>query len=192
MADDKKRGKIPRVPIHGKFAHNGAFLVAIGNLVVNWANNESVFLAMLQVLLSGGNHSAAIVWHSHRTTVSRLELVSRLCREQVKDKALVKEVTTAISRFKNLSRTRNFYCHATYHYDKELNLDSASGVTSTQEGDPLVFTEKQMDIAALNEISDVSTQLGEFNRHLWSLVERLQVELGVQRVKLPPLPPEPR
>jgi hypothetical protein len=64
----KKNTRIPKVPIHGKAAHNGAFLLSIGNLIVNWANNESVFLAMLQALAGGGAQTAAIIWHSHRTS----------------------------------------------------------------------------------------------------------------------------
>jgi hypothetical protein len=36
---------------------NGAFLLSIGNLIVNWANNQSVFLAMLQALVGGGAHA---------------------------------------------------------------------------------------------------------------------------------------
>jgi hypothetical protein len=186
----KRSGKVAKVPIHGKAAHNMAFLVSIGNLIVNWANNESVFMAMLQALLAGGKLSAAIIWHSHRTTQARLELVSRLCREQVHDQALVQDIQGAISAFKKLSRTRNFYCHATYHYDRELNLSNASGTTLTQEGDPLAFEVKRMDVATLNEIGHVSTELGTLNRRLWVLVDRLQTSLGVQRVELPPLPPE--
>jgi hypothetical protein len=177
--------KIPKVPIHGKTAHNAAFLVSIGNLVVSWANNESVFMAMLQLLLIGGEHSAAIVWHSHRTTQARLELVSRLCRERVKDKQLLEDISQAISIFKGFSRTRHFYCHATYRYDGELNLSSASGVSTTQEGDPLSFEVKRMDLATLNEMKFASIEMGNFNGKLWKLVERLQIELGVQHEVLP-------
>jgi len=193
MAKDKARRKptkIPKVPVHGSFAHNSAFLVSIGNLVVNWSNNESVFLAMLQILLPDNSRSAVMVWYSHRTTVARLDLVNRLCREQVKDETLLKDIHRAISTFKNFSRTRNFYCHATYTYDKELNLVLASGATLTQEGEPIIFDDKKLDIAALNEIGHVSTQLGDFNRHVWGLVERLQTALGVRRVNHPRLPPE--
>ncbi len=73
MAREKK--KTAKITIHGKAAHNAAFLTSIGSLVVNWANNESVFLAMIQVLVGGDKLTAAIVWHSHRTTHARLELV---------------------------------------------------------------------------------------------------------------------
>lgn len=186
----RRRDKVVRVPIHGNAAHNSAFLVSIGNLVVNWANNESVFLALLQTLLAGGEQSAAIVWHSHRTTQARLELVSRLCREQIKDEELLEEVQRAIVGFKNLSRTRNFFCHAMYRYDEDLCLAEAAGTTLTQDGDPMKFEVKKMDRATLNEMGHITMELGEFNRRLWGLVDRVQTALGVQRVKLPQLPPE--
>lgn len=189
----RRRSKaIPKVPITGKAAHNAAFLTSIGSLVVNWANNESVFLAMLQLFLVGGKNSAAIVWQSLRTSNARLELVDRLCRERVKDTELLSEITEAISHFRGLSRIRNFYCHATYRYDSELNLDSVSSVTSPQEGHPLVSKTKRMDRATLNEIGHASIELMKFNRRLWVIVERLQIELGAHHVTLPILPPEPK
>ena len=184
--------RIPKVPIHGKAAHNAAFLVSIGNVVVNWANNESVFMGMLQVLIRGGSHTAAIVWYSHRTTNARLDLVDRLCREQVKNADLIDEVQRTIKRFKELSATRNFYCHATYRYHDSLDLRSATGVSSPKEGEPIVFETKRMDRAMLNEIGQSSLALGQLNRKLWTLVDRLQKELGVQLVDLPQMPNEPK
>lgn len=183
----KKKERPVRIPIHGKAAHNTAFLVSIGSLVVNWGNNESVFMAMLQLLLVGGQHSAAIVWHSHRTTNARLELVDRLCRERIDDPELVKDIVKAIENFKGLSRVRNFYCHATYRYDPELNLQSAQGATYKQEGYPIVFETKMMDRAMINEMADASLKLGDLNRRLWKLVMRVESALGVKLSNLPQL-----
>lgn len=182
------------VPIHGKADHNAAFLFAIGGLVVNWANNESVFMAMLQALIGEDKLSASIVWHSHRTTQARMTLVSRLVREQVKDQTLVNEIETAISQFKGFSRVRHFYCHATYTYDNHLCLRQASGASFPQDGEAIRFEDKPMNKATLNEIADASIKLGTFNRETWKLVERLQASLGRQRVKLPSFlsaPPDP-
>jgi hypothetical protein len=182
------------VPIHGKAHHNAGFLVAIGGLVVNWANNESVFMAMLQTLIGEDRLSASIVWHSHRTTQARLQLVTRLVREQVKDLNLVSDIENAISQFKGFSRVRHFYCHATYTYDDDLCLRQASGASFPQDGEAIRFEDKPMNKATLNEISDTSIKLGTFNRETWKLVERLQASLGRQRVKLPSLlsvPPDP-
>lgn len=181
----RPKSKSVTIPIHGPIDHNAPFLFAIGGLVVNWANNESVFMAMLQALVGGADQSAAIIWHTQRTTQARLELVSRLCREQVKDETLLGDVLSAISQFHGFSRTRNFFCHANYHYDEEFRLKVAYGVTMSQEGKPMREERKWMDASTINEIKDTTIKLGEFNRRLWDLVVRLQDELGVQHVKLP-------
>jgi hypothetical protein len=167
-------------------AHNTAFLVVIGGLVVNWANNESVFLAMLQALVGGGKHTAAIIWHSHRSTMARLELISRLARDQIQDDALTADIDGAIAAFKGASRTRNFFCHATYAHDSKLRLRSAQGVTLYQEGTPINFETKTMDAATMNEIRQASMGLAERNLDLWRLVPRIEAALGVRRVRLPP------
>jgi hypothetical protein len=190
MAKDK-RGKVGRIPIHGSADYNMGWYMAIGGLVVNWANNESVFLAMLQVLLLGGKQSAAIVWHSHQNTRARLELVSKLCREQVTNQELLTKIDKAIRNFVGFTRTRNFYCHAMYRYDKELRLFDATHASMPQEGEPITFQTKRFDLSSLNEITDASIKLGEFNRELWDLVAQLQAALGVQRVVPPPLPHVP-
>jgi hypothetical protein len=184
----RRKGSV-KIPVHGKAAHNTGFLTAIGGLVINWANNESVFLAMLQLLVRGGTLSAAIVWHSHRTSIARLELVHRLCREQVKDTELLEEITRAMSQFKGFSRTRNFFCHATYRYDSNLCLANVSGAVTPPEGEAISYETKNMDRATLNEINSTSIQLAEFNGRLWKLVIRLQNELGVQHEDLPKLLP---
>lgn len=189
MSKKAKGRSLGRVPIVGSASHNLPWYAAIGGLVVNWANNESVFIAMLQTLIAGGPHSAAIVWHSLRTTRARLELVDRLCREQVKDEALLKDIQKAISQFVGFSKMRHFYCHALYQYDSELRLAVATGATTPQDGDPIVFDRRQLDPAAMNGIKDTIIKLVEFNRALWELVVRLQTALGVQRVNLPQLPP---
>ena len=181
----KRKVTAAKIPIHGKAAHNTAFLVSIGNLVVNWGNNESVFMAMLQLLVVGGKHSAAIVWHSHRTTHARLELVERLCRERLADEKLVKDILKAIENFKGLSRVRNFYCHATYSYDSELCFATASGASYMQEGYPIKFETKRMDRAMINEMADAALKLGELNGRLWKLVMRLETALGIRLVNLP-------
>lgn len=175
-----------RVPIHGKSEHNAAFLLAIGGLAVNWANNESVFMAMLQALMGGGEHSALIVWLSLRTTRARLELIRRLCREQVMDRDLLADIEAAIDQFKGFSRTRNFFCHATYRYDHGQRLIEATSAALTYDEQPLSFETKVMDRQTLNEITDASMKMATFNKRLWKLIPRLERALGVQRVRLPP------
>jgi hypothetical protein len=189
MARPPKPRRPVKIPIHGNAHHNTGILLAIGGLVVNWANNESVFMAMLQALVGGDKLTAAIIWQSQKTSRPRLDLVARLVREQVKNPSLVTDIEKAISQFGGFSRARNFYCHATYDYRPEdLALVSAHGMALSDDGDPLTFEVKPFNAGTLNEICDISMKLAQFNRRLWGLVERLQSELGVRRVELPPLP----
>jgi hypothetical protein len=183
-----KERSLGTVKILGNADFNMPFYLQIGNLVVSWANNESVFLAMLQVLLIGGEKAAAIVWNSHQNTRARLELVRKLCRERVTDTDLLAKIETAISNFAGHTRVRNFYCHAMYRYDDKLCLLDATGTKAQQEGNPIAFETKRMDHVSLNEITNTTVNLALFNRELWRLVEQLQTELGVQRVVPPPLP----
>jgi hypothetical protein len=178
------------IPIAGPLDFNLGIYAVIGQLVVSWANNESFFLAMLQVLMASEDHFAAIIWHSHRTTQARLELVGRLARERIKDDVLVADIGSHISRFKGLTGARNFYCHATYNYDSEMRLTAATGVTLAQDGDVLRLTDKALQAGTLNEITGAIVDLMKLNRELWNLVERIQNNLGVQRVERPRLPPD--
>lgn len=185
-----KANRVLSVPIMGNADHNSGFLIAIGGLVVNWANNESVFMALMQSLVSGGTHTATIIWHSLRTTQARMDLISKLAREQIRDEVLLKDLDKAIRDFKGLTGKRNFFCHSTYHYDKDLCLASVQGITLSQEGDPLRTDERRMDAAIANEIGTAIVELAKLNRRTWKLVARVENALGVQRVKFPPLPPE--
>jgi hypothetical protein len=188
MKKPQKQRGVAHVPVHGNADHNSAYHCAIGGLVIAWANNESVFLAMLQLLIpSEESKSAAMVWFSHRTTMGRIDLVGRLCRQQLKDKSLAEDISRAIVNFKGFCKTRNFYCHAMYHYDSDRCLAKAVGATMAQEDEPIRFEAKRLDIGALNEIGDAVIRLGEFNRDLWKLVLRLQDALGLRHISLPEL-----
>ena len=167
---------------------------------MNWSNNESVFLAMLQCLLKLDGLVVSIVWHSQRTSKARLDLIARLSRQQIQDTSLVEDIEDAISKFSGLSRTRNFFCHATYEYAQDLSLLTATSYSLANEGDPIRRDTKPMNLATLNEIGHASVQLAEFNRGLWKLVRRMEAALGVQRLmplgapsdnRLPEVPPSP-
>lgn len=182
MANRRSKDKPVKLPIIGKAVHNNTFQSAIGGLVIAWSNNESVFLAILQALVGGSVYSAAIVWHSIRTTNARLDLISKLCREQIKDTEIISELDASIKAFKNLSSARNFYCHATYEYDADLFLISATGVTLNQESHPININKKRLERAVINEITHATLELARMNAGTWKLVARIDVALGERRV----------
>src|ERR1700738_5242078 len=63
-------------------------LSLIGNLIVSWSNNESLFIYVLMILLDADQASAAIVFSTLNTTRARLDLIQRLARDQREDDTL--------------------------------------------------------------------------------------------------------
>jgi hypothetical protein len=185
MARKPRERQPMQIPISGELAHNSGFYTAIGGMVVHWANTESIFMAILQVLLSQDKFSAAIVWHSLRATNSRLEMIDKLAKERVKDEALLSDLQACVSKFKGFCRTRNFFCHATYSYDAVGNLDFAQGIRLTNEDDPLGFERRGMDRSTANQIIDAVTKLPPFSDECWDVAERLDQAFGTQLVERP-------
>ena len=178
-----------KVPVAGDISHNHGFLLAMGGLLVNWANAESIFMAMLQAALGVDKFTAAIVWHSFRgNTKARLDLTLRLCRERTNDTDLIEAIEGACSQFIGFSKVRNFFCHASYSYDAEGKLDFANGAELTHESDPIRFVMKPMDRATANEIIDAATKLAPFSEHCWDLAERIAARIGGPPVERPQHP----
>src|ERR1700694_59042 len=69
-------------------------LSLIGNLIVSWSNNESLFIYVLMILLDADQASAAIVFATLNTTRARLDLIQRLAKGKLKGKKLCKGVVT--------------------------------------------------------------------------------------------------
>lgn len=175
-----------QIPILGPIDHNAGPYMAIGGLMIAWSNNESVFMAMLQALVGDTAHTATLIWHSHRTSRARMELLDKLAREQLqKHPDLVSEIQWAIKAFKGLSRLRNYLAHATYHYDDQMRLHSTFGVAYNDDGAPLKAEQKLLDAATMNEIGHATIQLATLNAEFWALVPKIEQTLGVQRVKYP-------
>ena len=170
-----KRTKTATIVVKGNTDHNLPFLVAIGQLVISWANNESLFLSVLQVLFRDSK-TAAMTWASHKNSRTRLQFVQALVEEKVADKSLKDRLDQAVIRFVALSRTRNLYCHAMYQYDEQLRLKS---VFSHITEDSYKTISKSMGLATLNEIQNASMELLQFNEAMWTLVHDFESYLGV-------------
>jgi len=73
-------------------------LALIGNLICSWSNNESLFIYVLMILLRTDEASAAVVFATLNTTRARLDLIQRLAKIRVTDKALAKSLTVLIEK----------------------------------------------------------------------------------------------
>ena len=182
----RERGIPIDLPVYGDAEHNIRIYQAIGVLVINWGSDESLFLAMLQALLAGDKPSAIITWASFHNTASRLELVRRLARQHVTDKALRADLESAITEFAGCTKTRNFFCHAAYGMDDQARLAVAHSINlsdSDNEASPIRDASRPLDRANLQQIVETARRLADLNPILWELVARVEHALQVPPAK---------
>lgn len=182
----KRKGRPVPIPIMGDAEHNAAIQIVIGGLVVAWANNESVFQVVLRCLLNTDEKAAAVAWYHQRTSQGRLDLIMKLARLRITDDKLLNDLAEIVGQFGTLSRRRNFYCHAVYDHGDAREIQSATGVTLTQDGYPIRVEKKWLNRATMNEIGQTVLALNQLNLHVWSVAKRIGIALQVQHVEWPP------
>ena len=189
------KAKTLSIPINGPSDINVPICIVIGQLIVNWANNESVFLAMLQNLLACQTHrQAAIVWHSHKNTRSRLQLVDSLARDLIRDDDLKDLVLSASKHFYNLTKVRNFYCHGIYRHNDDMAIIAIQSfdIKNSDENDDVVTQKNKIfNVDTIKEISDISMKFVKTNRELWAIVREIGEHTGQQHAQIPPQILEP-
>lgn len=179
----REKGKPINLPVYGDAGHNIGIYHAVGVLVINWSSDESVFLALLQALLGGDSGSARVVWFSHHNTATRLEVISRLARENLRDTALVADISAILADFGGCSKIRNFFCHAIYESDDSGKLWRVHGATLSEEGAPIRIDTRNLDRANLNIIVETARNLADMNEPIWRLVVRVEDALRVPLAK---------
>jgi len=180
---ERPKGKPVDLPIYGDADHNIGIYHAIGVLAITWASDESVFLALLQTLLDGNKNEALVIWFSHFNTASRLEVVSRLARQRIKDQPLLVDVLKALKEFGGHTRVRNFFLHAAYTSDSKGRLATAESITMSDTGLPARIDQRILGRETLNSVVESARQLSDLNSDLWHLVLRLEDLLQVPQAK---------
>lgn len=180
-----KRQK-PKIRVFGDADHNASIYILIGQLIIHWSNSESVLLRILMALIGNEGGKAQTVFYSHKNTNGRLDLIMTLTRSSISDKFLVKDVEVAISTFKGMSRTRNFFAHSMYDYNINGQMLGATGVIFDNQTGVFRWDSKPFNAQTLNEINDANTRSIELNRSLWKLALKIDAYFG----RKPTLPPE--
>ena len=90
------------------------------------SNNESLFIYVLMILLRTDEASAAVVFATLNTTRARFDLIQRMAKIRVRNKALEKSLIDLIERFGELTKVRNELNHCMFIYD------SSGAITHTQ------------------------------------------------------------
>lgn len=157
-------------------------MLSIGRLITGWALCESLiwgFFSSLTETENGG--TSPILWLSHRNTSSRVNVVERLIKSSDVSKELQEEISGSLSKFNDLSKIRNFFCHAWYAADAdtmELKSIQSHRLNSTGvvvEEEP--FTAETVSKVIL-AIDDAEALLKLLWKQLYHLRDELQLPNG--------------
>jgi hypothetical protein len=145
------------------------------------------FIYVLMILLRTDEASAAVVFATLNTTRARLDLIQRLAKIRVSDKALSKNLAALIERFSESTKVRN-----------ELNrcmfiFDSSGAITHTQS---MRWMETRSSLSsersrrwrkpAAGDAAD-DPRMMKINREIWDLLPRFEAHICGARPQSVPL-----
>ena len=157
-------------------------LALIGNLIVSWSNNESLFISVLMLLLETDQSSAAIVFATLNTTRARLDLIQRLSKIKLKDEKLDKALSKLIDRFNRSTALRNEFNHCLYITDAAGQITHTQSMRIVESREHLQFgISKPLDEARLKNMIEAAKEMSNINRGIWELLPQLQLHLQSQR-----------
>jgi hypothetical protein len=150
----------------------------MGNLTCSWSNNESLFIYVLMILLRTDEASAAIVFATLNTTRARLDLIQRLAKIRISDKALAKNLTALIERFSESTKVRNELNHCQFIFDASGAITHTQSMRLMETRSSLRFGEiKALDEPRLQEMLRTTHEMTKVNRDLWDLLPRLEAHV---------------
>lgn len=158
-------------------------LALIGNLVSSWSNNESLFIYILMILLKTDQASAALTFATLNTTRARLDLIQRLSKIMIKDKALDRSLSKIIERFNETTHVRNEFNHCMYIVGAGGQITHTQSMRIVQTRSSLQFGEmKPMDEARLKGMLKTIKEMTRINRDIWDFLPRLEAHLQLNAV----------
>src|SRR5438874_2443491 len=144
----------------------------------SWSNNESLFIYVLMILLRTDEASAAVVFATLNTTRARLDLIQRLAKIRVSDKALSKNLTTLIERFSESTKVRNELNHCMFIFDSAGAITHTQSMRLMETRSSLRFGEiKALDESRLQEMLRTTHEMTKINREIWDLLPRLEAHV---------------
>jgi Asp-tRNA(Asn)/Glu-tRNA(Gln) amidotransferase C subunit len=163
---------------HGSANRRTFIMALIGNLVYSWANNESMFIYVLMVLMNTDEASAAVVFTTLNTTRARLDLVERLARIKIRDKSVQKSLERIISQFNELTKLRNEFNHCMYTLNERGEITHTHSIRMQDvKGKLQLGVVRKMDDARINDILAAVRDMTKLNREIWDFLPRLQGSL---------------
>lgn len=162
----------------------GTMLLAlIGNLFVNWSNNESLLIYLINLLMDVEEPSAVIVFSTLNTTRARTDLIKRLSMFTISDRRLQRELDDLLERFEGTTRVRNEFNHAMYVVDEKTGAITHTQSTRIiqQRGKIKFGAKKKIDDARIAEVKATIQEMCALNRDIREYLQRLQAH--VERTK---------
>jgi hypothetical protein len=134
------------------------FLELLGEYVVWSASTETNFLAFLQIGIRNAKFASGTIWLQFNSTRARLDMTLNYYRAEWPKSEVTAELAEFVSRYRGLTRQRNFFCHANYAMIGE-GWWQAIGYQVTANEDVLQATHKRIDRATCNEIKQAIANL---------------------------------
>jgi Asp-tRNA(Asn)/Glu-tRNA(Gln) amidotransferase C subunit len=154
-------------------------LTLIGNLVHCWSNNESLFIYILMLLLETDEASAAVVFGTLNTTRARIDLIERLAKLKIKDKAVEKKLDDIVERFNDTTRLRNEFNHCMYVVDEHGEITHTNNMRVQEvRGQLQLGVVRPMDDERLRELQESIRAMTGLNRDIWNFMAVLQAHLA--------------
>jgi DNA integrity scanning protein DisA with diadenylate cyclase activity len=152
-----------------------AILTLIGNLVLSWSNNESMFIYVLMVRLEVDEVTAAVVFTTLNTTRARIDLVQRLAAIKLADRAAAQKLEKIVKRFNDLTRIRNEFNHSMYALNEAGEITHMNLIKVQENKGRLKFGERiEMDQARIDKMLAAIRDLKKLNREIWGFLPQLR------------------
>ncbi|HEU4661223.1 MAG TPA: hypothetical protein VFS63_11225 [Pseudolabrys sp.] len=150
-------------------------MALIGNLVYSWANNESMFIYVLMILMNTDEASAAVVFATLNTTRARLDLVERLAKIKIADREVQKKLDHIIAQFNELTKIRNEFNHCMYTLNERGEITHTHSIRMQEvKGKLQLGVVRKMDDARIKGMLEAIRAMTELNREIWDFLPQLQ------------------
>ena len=164
----------------------GDVFALIGHLSYSWSNNESLLVYFIMLLLRCDRASALIVFGTLNTSRARVDLVLRLSRVKLADRALAGELKRLMARFESGTRLRNDLLHAMFTVNEAGEITQTHDMRLEERAKGLRFgAAKPMDGARIEAIRAEIRAMTELNRDLWRFLPELEACLAKGEARSP-------
>jgi hypothetical protein len=158
----------------------------IGNLGLNWSNNESMFIYVLMLLLEIQEVEAAIIFSTLNTTRARLDVVRRLATVKIRDEAVAATLKRLIKRFDTGTRLRNEFNHCMYKLNAQGEITHTHLMRPHEDKGVLTLGAlREMNDERIREIIEANRQLKRLNRDLWTFLPQLRAAIAAAPIRRP-------